>query len=504
MEMHWMADQVVYEIFPDRYAIGQPYTSETKLQLPMYTDDAHHHGTDGDYKTRTWDQLPVNDPPDNPPMGKDFFGGDLDGIMDHLDHLQELGVTTLFLTPIFFSPSNHKYDTLDYFTVDEHFGGEAALRRLVQELRRRGLNLILDAVLNHVSDIHPWFLAAKAGSETYREFFTFSEDGSYLCWRNWNQQPEMNLSNPAVQNILFRERDSVLQKYLEMGIDGWRFDAAPDLGLDASRSISRVIKERFPNAALIGETTHFGAAWVKEDVFHGLMNYYFRSALLGWLGGEISARQMNHAAEEYFCGYGMAGALCSWNLLSSHDTARLKHVLPESWQQELAIVAQFTLPGVPVVYYGEEIGMEGGDDPDCRRPMVWDRTRWDTEALSLFRQVISIRKARRELRRGTFVSLTQRLDGDAIVFLRYTEVPQEVSLVVINRSVEPLRQRVMIPHSHLYHDLPMENLLAPGAPYVRMGQGYIDLDVPQQSAAILVPHDRLYPHYRFFKERMNI
>ena len=223
--------------------------------LPAYKATTHHEGEFQDYETRAWNQLPVNDPPDHPPLGKDFFGGDLDGIVDHLDHLQDLGITTLFLNPVFHSPSNHKYDTADYFKVDEQFGGDQALQRLIEACRNHGIHLILDAVLNHVSDIHPWFLSAKKGVEPERSFFTFCMDG-YLRWRNWPHLPELNLLNSILQNIMFRDDQSPVQKYLSMGIDGWRFDAATDLGLDVARIIRHVILEKFPHAVLIGEVTN--------------------------------------------------------------------------------------------------------------------------------------------------------------------------------------------------------------------------------------------------------
>ena len=488
---HWMADQVVYEIFPDRFAIGQSYVSETKLQLPAY-----HRAVD--YVRRGWDELPVN-----PSWGKDFFGGDLLGIVDHLDHLQELGATSIFLTPIFYAPSNHKYDATDFFTVDEQFGGEQGLGELVRRAHKDGIRLILDAALNHASDIHPWFLAAKKGEEPYRNFFTFEPDGRYRCWRDFRQMPEMNLSDRGLQDILYRNGDSVLQKYLALKVDGWRFDAATDLGLQVAESLRRELCGSFTDAALIGEVSNFGGDWVKGDRhFHGLMNYYFRGAVLSWLRGKISARQVNLAAEEYYRGYGDSGAACSWNILSSHDTPRLKHMLPEPASRKLAIVAQFTLPGVPLIYYGEEIGMDGGPDPDCRRPMVWDREKWNMDTFALYKRLVAIRRSCPELRRGKLLVLGHKLDSNALVFVRHTDVPKEASLVVINSARDRLKERLFLPYSHFYDGLPMRNLLAPDEPVVHMGQGFIDLDVPEQCAAILVPADDQYREYKFFKERI--
>jgi alpha-glucosidase len=480
----WLADQITYQIFPDRFAVGPPHTPATKLQQPEYNLAG--------YVTRRWDELPVN-----PPRGRDFFGGDLRGIRDRLDHIQSLGATCLYLTPIFIAPSNHKYDTTDFFTIDPQFGGEPALNELLAELKRRGLRLILDAVFNHVSDSHPWFIAARAGQPPYRDFFTWRADGRYECWRDFGNMPELNLANPILQDLLFRRPDSVLQKYLALGIDGWRFDVAVDVGLPVVRAMRDAIGRAYPDAVLLGEVMSFAGDWCRgDDVFHGVMNYYFRDALTAWLRGEISSRQVRRALTDYAQGYGPAGALRSWNMLSSHDTARLRHSLPDAAQRRLAVIAQFTLPGVPFIYYGEEIGMDGANDPDCRRPMIWDARRWDQDTLALYRQLIQIRHHHAALRRGALTVL----EADTLVFLRHTDRLDETALVALNPANEPYRQIVFTPHSHLYHALPMRNLLAP-AQVVTMEAGNLRIELPPRSAAIFVPDDTRLSHYKFFKAR---
>ncbi|HUK82332.1 MAG TPA: glycoside hydrolase family 13 protein [Verrucomicrobiae bacterium] len=484
----WMADQVTYQIFPERFAIGKPYTSETKLKLLEYGDRG--------YSLRRWDEMP-----ENPSRGKDFFGGDLQGIIDHLDYIQDLGVTALYLTPIFVAPSNHKYDTTDFFTIDPQFGGEKALKALVRELKRRKMRLILDAVFNHVSDSHPWFLAAKRGEKPYKNFFTFESDGNYECWRDHRHMPELNLTKDELQKILFRSKDSVLQRYLDMGVDGWRFDVAVDVGLDVVRAMRAAVRRSFPDAVLLGEVMCYAGDWCNNDkVFHGVMNYYFRDAVLGWLRGEVSARQVNDAADEYFRGYGHAGAVRSWNMLSSHDTPRLRWMIHDAMHRRLAAIAQFTLPGVPFIYYGEEIGMDGGNDPDCRRPMIWDDKHWDKGTLAFYKRIVEIRQSYPALRRGQLSVLGHKLDANALVFLRHTDQINEIALVAINNSTEPLREIIFTPHSHLYHALPMKNLLDPSQ-VVHMEAGNVRLEVPARTAAIFVPDDTRMRHYKFFKPR---
>jgi alpha-glucosidase len=484
----WMADQITYQIFPDRFAVGKPHTPASKLKLACYQDST--------YALRRWDELP-----ETPSRGRDFFGGDLAGINDKLDYIQDLGMTALYLTPVFIAPSNHKYDTTDFFTIDPQFGGEEALRGLIRELKRRKMRLVLDAVFNHVSDVHPWFLAARQGKKPFKDFFTFTKGGEYESWRGFQHMPELNLANEKLQDLLFRKKDSVLQKYLDMGIDGWRFDVAVDVGLGIVREMRTAVSQRFPDAVLLGEVMCYAGDWCnRDDVFHGVMNYYFRDAVLGWLRGDVSARQLNCAADEYFRGYSHAGAVRSWNMLSSHDTPRLRWTIHDAAQRRLAIVAQFTLPGVPFVYYGEEIGMDGGHDPDCRRPMIWDEKRWDKETLAFYRKIIDIRQSHPALRRGELIVLGQKLDEDVLVFIRHTDKPDEVALVAINNSTKPLQRIVFTPYSHLYHALPLKNLLDPSQ-VVHMEAGNVKLEVPPRTAAIFVPDDTRLKNYKFFKPR---
>ena len=382
------ASQVVYQIFPDRFAIGGGLGGEEKLASTVYD-------VPGAQK-RAWEDLTVHKP-----IGKQFFGGDLDGIADRIDYLMDLGVTTVYLTPVFQSPSNHKYDATDFKRIDPMFGGEPALDRLLETLHRFGMKLILDAVLNHVSDQHPWFQGCRNGDPEFSGFFTFSPEGGYACWQDRTHMPELNLANPKVLDLLYRQSDSVVQHWLAHGIDGWRFDVAQDLGLEVAEELGGLVRPRFPQASLTGELFGFGGAWLKgRRGYHGTMNYYFRTTLLAWLNGEIDAVQANRAIADTREGYGLEGLLCSWNILATHDTPRLKSTLAGAAQLRLAQLAQMTLPGVPLIYYGEEIGMEGATDPENRRPMVWDETRWDPEQRSWVKALIAIRQGNPALRYG--------------------------------------------------------------------------------------------------------
>lgn len=484
--------EVVYQIFPERFAIGAPHTSTSKLALPVYQAEGN--------SSRQWHELPAPRPDESPNPGQVFYGGDLAGVVDRLDYLQALGVTTLYFTPIFKAPSNHKYDAVDFFSVDPMFGDEAALRRLIAELDRRGMGLILDAVLNHVNFRNPWFLAAKRGEAPYRDWFSFDAEGHHQCWWGNDYLAELNLENEALQDVLFKGKDSFLAHYLDMGIQGWRFDTAQDLGQKTARRIRAAIQPRFPEAQLLGELMSYAGGWLDGSGYTGMMNYYFREALLAWLSGEIAHPQANLAMRDYYEGYGHEGALNSWLMLSSHDTMRLRNAMPELALRQLAIAAQFTLPGIPLIYYGEENGMHGGNDPDCRRAMVWDEAAWEVPMRETVRQMIALRQRLPALQTGRLLMLGERQSHNALVFARHTEVPGEVALVVLNLEDKPFRELIFVPYPHLYNSVPLQDQLDPTRAPVKMGGGCVWLEAPAKGAAVYTPFEP-HEHFRFYKAR---
>lgn len=494
--------QIVYQIFPDRFAIGRPHDSDSKLALPVY----QHPG----YQRRQWDEPVIDLTLEGDARheaqrhsGKVFYGGDLFGVMDQLDYLQDLGVTTLYFTPLFEAPSNHKYDAVTFERIDPMFGDEDALRQLVTRLRDRDMGVIMDAAFNHVSEHHPWFVAAAAGQSPWNEWFTFDpadSDGRrrYQCWWGFGHMPELNLALPAVRAPLFH----ALRHYLDMGIRGWRFDTGQDIGLPFVHAMRRELAA-YGDVELLGELMNFAGDWIGPDRFTGVMNYYQRTTVLSWLEQRVASRQANAALRDGYEGHGHEGSLASWNMLASHDTPRLKHLLPDPDDRALALVAQFTLPGIPVIYYGEENGMEGAGDPDCRRPMVWDTERWDLTTRSLTRQLITLRQNHPALWQGRLVVLGDRLDNtEALIWLRQTEQPGEVALVVLNRSAQPLDTHLLLPASHLYSTVVLQDALGQ-AESTRLEGGLVRVQVPARRAAVFLPHEP-HRHFRFFKDRNRL
>jgi glycosidase len=227
--------------------------------------------------------------------------------------------------------------------------------------------------------------------------------------------------------------------------------------------------------------------------------------VLGWFDGSVRTRTFNRALSDYYTRYGHEGALRSWLVLSTHDTPRLRSVLPDDAERELALVLQFTLPGEPVVYYGEENGMRGGEDPDNCRPMRWDSAEWDEKTRAFYRKLTAIRGARRELREGRLLLLSDYVDegAEAVAYVRHTEAPNQEALIVVNRGTKPLQQRLMIPHTQFYPTLHLKNLLAPddAAQRIEFRHASVRLDLPPRTAAIYVPDDS-QPNYAFFKPRI--
>ncbi len=375
----WVKDAVFYAIFPDRFRNGDP-------------------GNDPP-GTRPWGA---------PPDRESTFGGDLWGIIQALDYLQDLGVTALYLTPIFTAPSNHKYDVVDYYNVDPHFGGNEALAELVGELHRRGMRLILDGVFNHCGEAHPffWDVLRRGRSSPYWDWFTIRGDRvvqepypNYTCWAGVRSLPEWNHANPAVREYLLSVASYWIREY---GIDGWRLDAVEHMPPDFVREIRVAVKGANPEAYVLGEVMGYAAAWFKHGALDGAMNYRLWEALVYFIARDSwDAPQFVAHLKGLWGSYPQGNAFASYNLTGSHDKPRIMTLCGGDRRKVALVVATiFALPGAPAVYYGDEIGLQGGEDPDCRRCFPWDHSRWDTELRGLFRMLIRLRREEPALRHG--------------------------------------------------------------------------------------------------------
>lgn len=406
--------------------------------------------------------------------------GDLDAVAERLDHIRSLGCDAVYLTPIFRAPSDHKYDTIDFDRVDEQFGGDAAFERLVSATRARDMGLILDAVLNHVGVDHPW-------KRERPHFFSGS------VWRGHAHLPELALDHPEVGEALLGS-DGVIARWTRRGATGWRLDCANDLGAAICRGARDRARQSGARDGVVGELMAYPTGWAGS--LDGVMNYWLRQAALGLASGR-AADQTQHALDRLAQELPKETLDQSWNIVSSHDTPRLQTLLDEDARRvRLALTLAFAYPGVPMIYYGEEIGMRGGADPLNRAKMIWDEREWDHDRLAYLRNLARL-KREPALRDGRYVGLPQPSTG-LVAFARLTDRPSDTMIFVGNGRAEPVRARLYLPVPHLYDALPMRDLLEPSvAP--RMDQGCLDVELPPFGARLFQPADEHPGGYRFFK-----
>ena len=453
----WLNAQVFYQIFPERFCNGDPSisVSQGEYQVPGA----------GDVVQKNW-----GEPVDDNNKAVDFFGGDLIGVTQQLDYLQALGVTAIYLNPVFTSPSVHKYNTVDYYQVDPHFGGNPALAELCEQIHAREMRIVLDAVLNHTSDQHPWFDRYQPENEQgayhhpdspTRGYYSFMSDeagADYVCWQGVDCLPVLDLSHPELLEYFFDADDAVVKHWMNppYEIDGWRFDVIHMMGEGAgARNNAKVIeiarsaiKQHSPEALFLGEHFYEATRWLQGGLEDGAMNYYgFAVPLRAFFAGldvhyqpnRIDAAEFDEWLTDARARVPYANQLVQWNLLDSHDTARFY----TSVQEDMAVMKQavamlMIYPGIPSVYYGDEIGLTGDNDPHCRACFDWDKSNWEMPLWSWYQRLIALRKSSPALCEGAYQTLYAM--GDLFIFARLHE--QGSILVALNRGVEPLKVHI--------------------------------------------------------------
>jgi alpha-glucosidase len=444
----WAADAVLYQIFPDRFARAGASDAWPAWALPAAWDDP--------VLTR------------GPMSMRQLYGGDLPGIAQHLDHLVDLGITGIYLTPVFPAPSNHRYNATSFETVDPFLGGDEALAALSGTLRARGLRLIGDLTLNHSGSEHPWFVAAQAdpdAAEAGFYLFTDHPDG-YHAWNAVPSLPKFDHRDPELRRRLYDGPGSVAARYLRapFELDGWRIDAANmagrlggmDLSHELQTTLRATMTDSREDAYLLAEHCHDATADLQGAGWHGTMDYSgFTRPVWTWLadpdrevrllGTPAPLRRRAGATTaltmDLFRGQlPWRSVIHGMNLLGSHDTARWAHVAGDRDRRHVGLVWLLTAAGIPSVFYGDElalgadVGLAGAPDTVTRQPMPWDRPdRWDHDTLALTRRLIGVRRTSVALRRGG--SRWVHLEDDAIVFLR--EHPDERVLVQLARAAAP-------------------------------------------------------------------
>ncbi|MEA4812646.1 MAG: glycoside hydrolase family 13 protein [Anaerolineaceae bacterium] len=375
----WVTDAIFYQIFPERFANGDPSNDPASCVA--------------------WESKPEVD---------SFFGGDLEGIRQKIPYLKALGVNALYLTPIFKAGTNHKYDTIDYMQIDPHFGDLALFKQLVEEVHEAGMRVILDGVFNHCGDKNLKFLDAleKGPKSRWFEWFVFQEPFENKAYQTCGGAaflPKLNTANPEVQAYII---DVGLYWLKETGIDGWRLDVPWKTDPALWPLFYRAVKEVNPEAYIVHETWRDTNHWLNRSIGDGVMNYPLRDYIFDYaLKDGMDAEDFDYFCRRMAEDYLQAGPY-QLNLLGSHDTPRLLTAAGGDVPRTLlALSLLFMMPGAPMLYYGDENGMSGGNDPDCRKGMVWQEKDWNMQIRTRVQQLIRIRQDHKALRAGKYQTL---------------------------------------------------------------------------------------------------
>ncbi|WP_059042244.1 alpha-glycosidase [Paenibacillus rubinfantis] len=406
----WVKDAIFYQIFPERFANGDP-SNDPKDVMP-------------------WGGKPERD---------NFFGGDLQGVIDHLDHLSELGITGIYFTPLFEATTNHKYDTADYMKIDPHFGDIATIKKLVQACHERGIKVLFDAVFNHSGKTFAPFVDVmeKGEKSRYKDWFYVREYPlqvkdrvpTYDTFAFEPLMPKLNTENPEVKEYLLKVAEFWIK---EVGIDGWRLDVANEVDHAFWRDFRKTVKAANPDAYILGEIWHESSGWLQGDQFDAVMNYPFTEAVLDFVvRGTLDAEGFANAIGKQLSRYPLQASEVAFNLLDSHDTPRLLTLCEgNKAQMKLAALFQFTYSGTPCIYYGDEVGLDGGPDPDCRKCMEWDPKRQDHDLFTFYQKLIAVRKELAPLRTGSLKFLQAEKGGSKLAYERVLD--GEKVLVLLN------------------------------------------------------------------------
>lgn len=449
----WVREAVFYAIFPDRFARGTGIIKPNNLE--------------------SWDSAPTV---------HGFKGGDLYGIIEHLDYIEDLGINALYLTPIFTSTANHRYHTHDYFTVDPILGGNKALRCLLDEAHRRGMRVMLDAVFNHASrGFYQFNHTLENGKMSpYVDWFHFNQEWlssgqplraydyvgmpipepterrglesfGYQAWWDLPELPRFNMKNPQVRDFLLE----VARFWIDFGIDGWRLDVPEEIDyLDFWADFRNEVRKVNPEAYLVGEIWHDAIGWLNGDRFDAVMNYIVGLSVLCFFGGKkmdtnllclsgyadplvqpgrdiapIDANTLAADIKQNLSLHSREINEVQFNLVTTHDTPRLLSIMQgDTVPVKMIMLFLNTFLGAPCIYYGDEIGLQGRENPGCRGAFPWDESKWDNDLRACIKRYTKLRHQRRSLQYGDFNILMA--DGDVFIYSRQHE--DEITVVVFN------------------------------------------------------------------------
>ena len=490
----WVQDAIFYQIFPDRFARSE--------RMP-------------DIGFEPWD---------SPPTNHGFKGGDLYGIAEKLDYLKDLGITALYLNPVFASASNHRYHTYDYYNVDPLLGGNDALRCLLDQAHQREIRVILDGVFNHASRGFWQFhhvLESGMGSP-YKDWFYFDtarlhgrrrwgayptpeelqalqsgEDSlkaiGYRGWWNMPALPKFNINTPAVRKFIFE----IAKYWVDFGIDGWRLDVPGEIDDDSFWQEFRYrVRQANKEAYIVGEIWHEAHRWLQGDQFDAVMNYLVTAAALSFCAGRHinvdvvqKAGGLKDRVHRYMDAVGFANEVdrlmslykpeitrAQLNLLDSHDMPRfLSCASGDKNSLKLGWLFIMTIAGAPCIYYGDEIGVDGGHDPDCRKAFPWDESQWDHDVRAYTKELIALRKNNPALRSGDH----QRLLATDGIYCYSRSLEEDTLIVGMNASESPQQFEVA------YEAAQSPKPVFGSASDISIHEGQLKFTIPPRSGVVL-------------------
>lgn len=487
-EADWRCGALVYQLMVDRFAPSADLAAKAALYAAPR-------------RLRRWDEPPRS----GPWLAAervwrheiDFWGGDLASATGRLDHLQSLGVDVVYLNPIHQAWTNHKYDALDYQRLSPEYGTADDFRRLADAVHGRGMKLVLDGVFNHMGRRAPLFREAAADpAGRRRDWFVFGDayPGGARSWCGAENLPELNLEHPAVREAIYGAADSPVRRWLRDGADGWRLDVAVDIGFRYLDELRAAAHAERPGSLVLGEVACYPAQWLRS--LDAVLHFTLRRILLLACSGELDAATAGRMIDRLVADCGIDAMLRSWIYLDNHDTPRLASALPEPRQRRLAQLLQFTLPGSVNLYYGSELGMAGGADPENRAPMRWDLAVDDNPELAWTRSLAALRRRCRALRVGGYRRVTSHR---LLAFERHTDRVADSVIVIANPGPIALTETVMPGNSCLMNPFPMHDLLGGAGAPVAVQAGLLTVTVPAYGGLVLQPDTRAVDGYSAYK-----
>ncbi|WP_455543133.1 glycoside hydrolase family 13 protein [Intestinibacter sp.] len=435
----WFKEGTLYHIFVDRFNNGNRNGKADNIKKNSFIygnwDDTPMYIKDKDGEILRWD----------------FHGGNLKGIINKLGYLKKLGVTVIYLSPIFEAVSNHKYDTGDYKKIDPMFGDEKIFKELIDKAAEKGMSVVLDGVFSHVGADSIYFNrfgnydsigAYQSEDSPYRSWFNFKEGPEeYQSWWGIKSLPNTNELEPSFMDYIIHGEDSVINKWMKMGVKGWRLDVADELPTEFIKELKKEARKNDDESIVIGEVWEDASnkisygerrTYLLGDQLDSVLGYPFRDNLVSFLNGEIAAWQLNDFFMTIKENYPSEAFKSNLNLLSSHDIIRIKTALDSDKELlKLAILTQMSFEGVPYIYYGDEAGLEGGKDPENRKTYPWKNE--DMEIMDFYRHCSQFRNRNKVFTLGdTYFIYTD--SDDVFAYVRYDKEDSE--LVLINRSTD--------------------------------------------------------------------